>query len=277
MDILEMKRLAGMTISLSDLKLKEGFSSPPTKMADTAGYIPPTEDKFTKVDNNPGINGVNFDAVATGGIIECPYCGSKMAKNDFYDHTMSNHKDENKEDTGKYDDLNNNQPQNTNDVDTENGEISFQVSPEPFSGSGGLGFSESEKVNEEIVDATVWNKTVDKDESPNPYPEEDDSVKIPKEVMDALSKEIDELHSSAEALEQSDALTAEFYHNSAYAMEEIRMQLKRDDAYGMKMAQICLTKLMSPIVQKIPASVVDYITRGGQVQTVSALFKKIKN
>jgi len=60
-------------------------------------------------------------------------------------------------------------------------------------------------------------------------------------------------------------------------MTEVLNYLEMESEYGIKMAQVCITKYMSPIVQKFPYDVYDYILRGGQIESITALFKKSKD
>jgi len=206
--------------------------------------------------------------------VECPYCDYTCPKIKFHDHIISKHVGDEEEDGVEGE-------KETVDVEPE-----FSLAAQDQQGSlvsnmGTIGLTfEDKQLKEAAVDATVWDKTDDKDESPNPYPQEDKSestVKCPKNIKDALNKEIDELQKQAEIIIKSDYNTSEFYTNVANAMTEVLNYLSMESEYGMKMAQVCIQKYMSPIVQKFPAEVYDFVLRGGQNQSITALFKKSKD
>ena len=216
---------------------------------------------------------------STDSSVECPYCDYTCPKENFYDHIMKDHIGGNDEEEKPEENPEEEMP----DIAAA-GEIPYngndgQNSLVSNMGTIALTF-EDKQLKEAAVDATVWDKTDDKDESPSPYPEEDkaeSTVKLPKNVKDALTKEIDELQKQAEAIIKSDFNTSEFYTNVANAMTEVLNYLEMESEYGIKMAQVCITKYMSPIVQKFPYDVYDYILRGGQIESITALFKKSKD
>lgn len=129
----------------------------------------------------------------------------------------------------------------------------------------------------EAVDATVWDKAMtDKDESPESPKSDDVKVTVPPKVKSALKKEIKELQTAAKKVEVSDADRAEFYDNCAAAMQQLIVCLDYGTMTGIKKAQIHMTSLMSPIVQRIPDIAYDFITGGGEPTTLKTLFKKVK-
>ena len=213
----------------------------------------------------------------TDSSVECPYCDYTCPKENFYDHIIKDHiggnDEESPEDEMPEDEMTN--------VDATGNAPANDMQQSLVSNMGSIALTfEDKQLKEAAVDATVWDKTDDKDESPSPYPEEDKSestVKLPKNVKDSLNKEIDELQKQAEAIIKSDYNTSEFYTNVANAMTEVLNYLEMESEYGIKMAQVCITKYMSPIVQKFPYDVYDYILRGGQVESITALFKKSKD
>jgi len=129
--------------------------------------------------------------------------------------------------------------------------------------------TELEPVKEAAVDATVWDKTEDRDESPSPYVEDVDKIKLPKELKSKLEADIKELQKESDALIVTDYLTAEAYNNAANAMIDVLNHLNKETEQGMKLAQICIGKYMSPIVQKFDKDVVDFIYHGGYSQELN--------
>jgi len=210
--------------------------------------------------------------------VECPYCDYTCPKENFYDHIVGKHIGSDDEDDINGEEEPTSDPESNQEPESHAAQDQQQSLVSNF-GSIGLTF-EDKKLKEAAVDATVWNKTNDKDESPSPYPEEnkdDGTVKCPKNIKDSLNREIDELQKEAETIIKSDYNTSEFYTNVANAMTEVLNYLSMESEYGMKMAQVCIQKYMSPIVQKFPSDVYDHILRGGESQSITALFKKSKD
>ena len=192
--------------------------------------------------------------------VECPYCDYTGVKSEFYDHIMADHiGGEDKDEKPDYED--------TIHVDSRE-ERKDDVSNN----------TNVDKVIE-AVDATVWDKTDDKDESPSPYPKdgEEDKLSLPENIKKMLNTEISELKKQSELIIVSDNDTSEFYRKVCDAMEEVLRYLEMENTYGMKMAQVSITKFMSPIVQKFPSEVYDYIIRAGETESITQLFKKVKD
>jgi hypothetical protein len=188
--------------------------------------------------------------------VKCPFCscGTDIPKSEFYDHIMDNHIEDEIE----------------SDIE-EPTEFDIDLGPA------------DEITIESAEDATVWDKTNDKDESPSSYPIDDDKIKLPKNIKSALEKEIKQLQKSSEELVKTDFATAEFQNTTANAMIEVLDHLSKETETGMKMAQVCITKYMSPIVQKFPKDVYDFILHGGYdmkrntKNSLVSMFKEIKN
>lgn len=193
-------------------------------------------------------------------IVQCPFCDTEINKIDFYDHMMSNHVEEDEP--------------SDEQVDSENDEIEISFGEVPTENPN--------QVTLEAEDATVWDKTEDKDESPSGYIKDTDKIDLPKEIKSSLEKEIKELQKEAEALVKTDYKTAEFYNDTANAMIDVLNHLEQETEHDMKMAQVLITKYMSPIVQKFPKEVYDFIIHGGydtKLNTSNSLvnlFKEIK-
>jgi hypothetical protein len=133
------------------------------------------------------------------------------------------------------------------------------------------------EVFEGAVEATVWDAMDhDKDESPEAKKDPTPKMKTPPRVKTALNKEIKELRTDAKKIETSDEMRSEFYTNCANAMEQILGYLDKGTIDGMKDAQVFMTSLMSPIVQRIPDVAYDYITGGGEPAKLKDLFTKVK-
>jgi len=128
----------------------------------------------------------------------------------------------------------------------------------------------------EAEDATVWTKAMDdKDESPESPHRDDSKITVPPKVKTALKKEIKELFAASKKTMVIDKARAEFYEDCAEALQ-VLLDCLDGTIDGLKRAQIHMTKLMSPIVQRIPDVAYDFVTRGGEPTTLKALFQKVK-
>ena len=126
-------------------------------------------------------------------------------------------------------------------------------------------------------DATItYAAPEDKDESPDDVPADtDQKIDVPAKVLNALKKEIKELRDAAQNM-SNDNYTRNFYNDTADAFDVILDHLEKKNVHCMKMAQIHTTKLMSPMIHKLPDVVFDFISRGGAPETLNTLFKKVK-
>lgn len=189
-------------------------------------------------------------------MVDCPLCDcDKMNKIDFYDHIMDNHIEDEE-----------------CDQDSDDIEIEFGTENIP-----------NDTDVTEAVDATVWDKTEDKDESPVATTDNgDDKISLPKNIKDQLETEIKELQKSSEELEISDYLTAKFQNDTANVMIDTLNHLKTETEMSMKLAQILISTLTSTMVQKFPKDVYDFILHGGYdtkektENSLVSMFKEIK-
>lgn len=248
----------------------------------------------------------------TVGPVECPICGEHMRRGDFYNHMMGTHKEmmrsgyespENEEDNAEDEDSNFDTPMFNKGQHVEyEGEMYVVVVPDAqanFVGIAPIGqeddpdavdlvradelkSSDNDPVAMDVQmegseDATVWDDAMDdKDESPESPKEEQPKFKVPSKITNRLKKEIKELRDEAERIKTRDSMRAEFYDDCADAMEVIHGFLEQGTRDGIKLAQVHMTKLMSPIVQRIPDDVYDYISGGGEPVTLKKLFQKVK-
>ena len=129
----------------------------------------------------------------------------------------------------------------------------------------------------EAKDATVWDAMDhDKDESPESPKDPTAKVKVPASVKSSLKREMKQLRTEADKIEKRDEARAVFYNNTADAMEEVLDHLEKGDLDGLKRTQVCITKYMSPIVQRLPDDAYDFVTGGGEPKSLKDLFKKVK-
>lgn len=131
-------------------------------------------------------------------------------------------------------------------------------------------------VSEAATDATVWDLPDDKDESPCSMPQDDRKITVPSKVKSELKKEIGELRKASKDLEKRDIDTSHTYVEIADAMEVILKCLEKGTNEGLKQAQIHMTKLMNPYIQRIPDVTYDFISRGGEPSTLKKLFTDVK-
>lgn len=219
--------------------------------------------KMTDMDDN-SINKNNdrheqsSDSGDNSDMVECPFSGTMVPRIDFYDYVMNNYVEK------------------VSDYSDDTSSDEFDINIGTLNGTSQMNM-------EAVVDATVWDKTDDKDESPSGYPIDGDKISFPKNIKSSLEKEIKELQKSSEDLLVTDYNTAEFHNSVANAMIDVLNHLSTETEHGMKMAQVCITKYMSPIVQKFPAEVYDFILHGGYdtkegtENSLVSMFKEIKN
>lgn len=202
-------------------------------------------------------NDVSKEQSIETDMVECPLCDcDKMNKIDFYDHIMDNHIEDEECD------------QESDDIEIEFGTDNIEQAPIEV---------------QEAVDATVWDKTEDKDESPIATTDNGEAkISLPKNIKDQLETEIKELQDSSEKIEMSDYLTAKFQNDTANNMIDVLNHLKDETEMSMKHAQILISSLDSTIVQKFPKDVYDFILHGGYdtkektENSLVSMFKDIK-
>jgi len=234
------------------------------------------DDTSMEYDDNSGEQPEDSGDVESDAV-QCPFCecGTTVPKMDFYDHIMGNHVEEAPEEQGL--------EQQDSEEQTQNPDDEFDINLGTLDGGSTLGMATQMSMGESAVDATVWDKTDDKNESPSAYPVDDDKISLPKNIKSSLEKEIKALQKSSDELVNTDYSTAEFQNNVANAMIEVLNHLTTETEHGMKMAQVCITKYMSPIVQKFPSEVYDFILHGGYdtktgtENSLVSMFKEIKN
>lgn len=117
-------------------------------------------------------------------------------------------------------------------------------------------------------DDAVATDLVTKTEFPNqlltnPY-NDSQKVHVPNTIREQLESEIKEARKEAQNFTlRKDWDNKNFYENMANAFEVILEKLDKKTVYGLKEAQIFMTTLMSPIMNKLPADVIKFIARGG--------------
>lgn len=174
-------------------------------------------------------------AIGSSEVIVCPFCECNLNKPEFYDHVMLNHNDK---------------TCSMNKAEANDDEIVID-----------FGGGNPNQTLESVEDATVWDKTVDKNENDKAI--DDDKISLPAAIKKQLNDEIAKLVKYSDELLKTDYDSAVFYNNVANVMIEILDHLEEENEHCMKMAQICLTKQPSNIVQKIPNDVYAFIINGG--------------
>jgi len=103
-----------------------------------------------------------------------------------------------------------------------------------------------------------------------------EKVHVPQSIKTTLQNTISELRQVAERVEKRDPAQHWFNNMAADAIEEILNYLKQGTVTGIKEAQIQTTKLMGPILQRIPDEVFLFIARGGQNRSLKDYFYEVK-
>ena len=141
-------------------------------------------------------------------------------------------------------------------------------------------------------DADVWDEDrdkMDKDESPTQMrsldtPSDQDQsgggdldkkVKVPASCMTALKSEMAEAEKEAERLDVHNKEDAYFYKDLARMFKDLIGHLEKGTIYDIKQAQIFMTSLMGPMLHKIPAEVVKFISYGGQPRSLATIMKDV--
>ncbi|MGI0075785.1 MAG: hypothetical protein ACREAU_00070 [Nitrosopumilaceae archaeon] len=101
-------------------------------------------------------------------------------------------------------------------------------------------------------------------------------VPVPNALKTSLKTSIGALRSEFEKYKGRDDVAATHYNTSAEALEAIHGHLATGTTGSLKQAGIFMTKLMSPILHKIPTDVVDFISRGGQHRSLKQHFFALK-
>jgi len=134
-----------------------------------------------------------------------------------------------------------------------------------------------ELVKEAAVNATVWDTMPeDKDESPENAPRDERTITVPAEVKKVLKTEIDELKKASAEFKSRDEARADFYNDTATALENILNCLNMGTVDEMKKAQVFMSSLMGPMVQRIPDVAYEFLVRGGEPKTLKTLFHEVK-
>lgn len=191
------------------------------------------------------------------GNVICPHCDTAVRKEGFYDHMVEVHPS---------------MMGFSKKEEEEAPETDMEVQAEPV---GHMTAPVENGMNEKAEDATIQYSTNQEKEVPV---EGDDSskIKVPAEIKKALKDSIKELRVDAKKNESRDRDLAEFYTNCANAFDVVLAHLEKGTFEGMQQASIHTTKLMGPMVQRIPNIVYDFISRGGAPKTLTTLFQEVK-
>lgn len=138
---------------------------------------------------------------------------------------------------------------------------------------------------ESAEDAIAFSKKEFSDEEHEEYHGLDDmrsvKVKIPRNITTDINKRISEIEKSIKAYDEkgyNDGAGANSNKNKAIeALENIKTNLSSRDYEGFKEAQLFYLTLMSPITDLFPASVVNFLANGEDVNVVgSNSFDEVK-
>lgn len=112
--------------------------------------------------------------------------------------------------------------------------------------------------------------------STNPY-NENQAVKVPPAIKSSLKSEADTARKLAETFSmRRDWDSKNFHENLANAFDTLNGFLDKGTIYGIKEAQIFMTSLMSPMMNKIPADVIKYIAAGGTLRSLKSYLNDVK-
>lgn len=100
----------------------------------------------------------------------------------------------------------------------------------------------------------------------------EDKVNVPADIKAQLKSVITDLSKTAKAADGMDDNTGSFALTAAAALQQLLDDLELGTTVGIKQAQIHMTSYMSPIVNHIPADVINFIGRGGRKSSLKDLF-----
>lgn len=104
----------------------------------------------------------------------------------------------------------------------------------------------------------------------------EDKISTPSSVMSDLNAAIAEFEKEVEKYDGHDNDTASFYMTAVDSFRTLKDHLQDGTALGIKNAQIEMTRWMSPIGNKLPASVRRFVESGGKKTTLSERFQELR-
>ncbi len=128
---------------------------------------------------------------------------------------------------------------------------------------------------------SIYYPNGSKNESPNqlatnPY-NETQKVNVPAKITNILKEQAAEARKLAETFNmRKDWDSKNFHENLADAYETLVNFLNKETIYGIKEAQIFMTSLMSPMMNKIHPDVIKYIAAGGQLRSLKNYLNDVK-
>lgn len=104
----------------------------------------------------------------------------------------------------------------------------------------------------------------------------DDKVKVPTNVMKALTDKIAELRAQAKAVEVSNPDLAQYYDATATIFDDMATALKTTEGCRPSMLALYVNKFATPTVQDLPGEVWNFLINGGKIRSLSDRFKEVK-
>jgi len=254
-------------------KGKDHIIEVPDAKGDFVGIVPPgkegdksavnlvkqselTEMEEISADMPPDLGEENPEEEYMGGV-ECPMCGDKMSKMDFYDHCMCDHPD-------KMDPIDNHE--GMGDENPMPGEDSVTGAKDVQ-----LKFEAKKEIKE---DNNVETNTNMYDDQPSDWQKDkikqnihDKDVKfdVPTKLKAMLKDKQKELLKTYEDLKHEDSKSAQFAEDVSDVITDLLMHLDKGTVEEFKKAQILATSLMSEMAHKLPNEFWDFMTTGGWV------------
>lgn len=105
--------------------------------------------------------------------------------------------------------------------------------------------------------------------------ENERKVRVPAKLKTALKDGISKIEDDFERLSATDLDTRFFYKSLAKAFETLLDYLESGTVYDIKMAQVFLSSLMGPILHKVPATVTNFILKGGETPSLRDFMKPV--
>lgn len=103
-----------------------------------------------------------------------------------------------------------------------------------------------------------------------------DKVTVPPAIKASLQSAIDKANEELKDAQVNDRLAVSFLLSVVDALQVIMDNLKSGTVRDIKLAQINMSKLMSPILHRIPDDVVGFIVNGGVKRSLKDIFAQVK-
>lgn len=265
----ELANLLGFTLNLKE----DSMSNVDTQPYSSSGVkndgvdITSKEDDTMKSDVGelpPVKKDDEEDKEASGLTVLCPVCKKEMAYEEFPTHA------EECKDDGRDEEppVEGDEPRKEKEPEVTM-DISMGEKP-PMKEAAELPLTDTDKQMKDLGHERSADMSM-------PAKDHEATVTVPASVMSSLKKKIKDAKDEAEKYKGRDDAVEGFNLTLADALETLLKHLEKGTVHCLKMAQVDMTKLMSPLLHEIPNDVLEFITHGGEPKSLKDRFMKLKN